>query len=117
VEVAQIENADVDLYAIDWWRACLALLRAEAAEAKVVITAHGFHIYGIPRWLAYDDPKRWEMDMERARHGLPVGVLFVGKNGERFAEEGIEKAWRVLESRFPHLWLWHRGLARRLIER
>jgi len=116
VEVALIQNADIDLYAVDWWRAALALLRAEAVGAKVVITAHGYHLYGVPRWYAFDDPMRWEMDEERARHGLPTGVLFIGKCGRRFEDEGYEKAWARLESRFPFLRFWNRGLARRWLD-
>lgn len=86
-------TSDIDVFGKDiafLWRAKLAAIRAWLNGAEFHLTSKGIHII-LPdgddsdfdiRAFYCDDPIRIEMDEERIKHNLEIGVLFVAKSGK-----------------------------------
>lgn len=79
---------DIDLFEIEAWRAKYLVMKHLGCNVEFHLTKHGIHIinHDLPddfnlRLLYGDDIKRVWMDMQRAKHNLPTGVLFDYKNG------------------------------------
>jgi len=87
-------TSDIDVYGKNLeylWRAKLAVLRAWLNGAEFHLTSKGVHIL-IPhgsdenfdeRLFFCDDIRRVEMDEERLKYGIRIGVLFIAKNKKR----------------------------------
>jgi hypothetical protein len=89
-------TADIDVLGKPFeflWRAKLSAIRAWLNGAEFHLTSKGIHII-LPdgddsefdiRAFYCDDPIRIEMDEERIKHNLEIGVLFTAKSGKKVA--------------------------------
>jgi hypothetical protein len=86
-------TSDIDVFGKDiafLWKAKLTAIRAWLNGAEFHLTSKGIHII-LPqgddsdfdiRAFYCDDMHRIEMDEERIKHNLEIGVLFVAKSGK-----------------------------------